>query len=95
MNLPKLYRPIYIKFISLRNGVGGGGGVIFDIDTMVIQKCRRVRTLDGWKWQLCSIDNLMDCDYMAETDEEILNEYTDKIEFEVSNFKFYISQFDY
>jgi hypothetical protein len=93
--LPKLYRSIYIRFSSLRNGVGSGLGVIFDIDTMVIQKCRRVRTSDGWKWQLCSVDNLMEWDYMAETDQEVLDEYTDEIEFKVSDFKSYISQFNY
>ena len=95
MNLPKLYRSVYIKFSSLRNGLGGGGGVIFDIDTKVIQKCRRVKTSDGWKWQLCSIDNLMEWDYMAETDQEVLDEYTDEIEFEISDSISYIYQFDY
>ena len=95
MTLPKLYRSVYIKFSSLRNGLGGGGGVIFDIDTKVIQKCRRVKTSDGWKWQLCSIDNLMEWNYMAETDQEVLDEYTDEIEFEISDSISYIYQFDY
>jgi hypothetical protein len=95
MNLPKLYRSVYIKFSSLRNGLGCGGGVIFDIDTMVIQQCRRVKTIGGWKWQMCSVDNLMKWDYMAETDQEALDEYTDEIEFEMSDFKSYISQFNY
>ena len=95
MTLPKLHRSVYIKFSSLRNGIGSGLGVIFDIDAMVVQKCRRVRIKGGWKWQVCSIDNLIEWDYMAETDQEVLDEYTDEIEFEMSDFKSYIYQFDY
>ena len=95
MTLPKLYKPVYIKFYSLRNGLGCGGGVVFDIDTKVIQQCRRVRIPTGWKWQLCNIESLFGWDYMAETDQGVLDEDADEIEFEISDFKSYASQFNY
>lgn len=74
MRLPKLYRPIEVSFMSLRNGIGEGGGVIFDIDRMVTRQCMRVATPEGWKWQICDYRNLLEWDYYTETDQESLNE---------------------
>lgn len=50
--LPKLYRVIEVDLDVLRNGIGSGGGVIFDIDRLVKRKVRRVLHAGGWKWQL-------------------------------------------
>jgi len=74
MRLPKLYRPVKIRFSSLRNGVGDGLGVIFDIDTMIERVVIRVLCEDGWKWQLKNLSDLYEWDDFAETDQEILNE---------------------
>ena len=52
---PKLYAPVKIKFSSLRNGLGGNMGVIFDCDEMVERKVMRVRVPNGWKWRMMNI----------------------------------------
>ncbi|WP_312227608.1 hypothetical protein [Pseudescherichia sp.] len=71
--LPKLFRVIEIDLDVLRNGIGGGGGVIFDLDAIVKRKVRRVMHSGGWKWQL-----VRDCldqeswDYCFEQDRECL-----------------------
>ena len=72
--LPKLGRVIKIKFWSLRNGLGGGLGVIFDIDTQVERLCRRAKVDGGWKWQIKDAFKLSEYDYFVETDQDILNE---------------------
>jgi len=74
MKLPKLYRPIKIRFSSLRSGIGGGLGVIFDIDTIVEHVVTRVLCEDGWKWQIKNFNKIIEWDYSVETDQEILNE---------------------
>lgn len=74
MDLPKLYRVIKIEFSSLRNGLGSNYGVIFDIDTMVTRKVRRVLCPGGWKWQIRDLHELWEWDYFVDTDQEILNE---------------------
>lgn len=70
MDLPRLYAPTRIKFWSLRNGIGGGYGVIFDVDTEVECIAARVRCDEGWKWQLKSSND----DYFYETDQLSLDE---------------------
>lgn len=69
--LPKLYRTVNLKFWSLKNELGGSGGVIFDCDTQVTRKCRRVICPDGWKWQVCK--NFIG-DWTVEYDQECLDE---------------------
>ena len=78
--IPKLYKPMKIRFSSLRAGIGCSGGVIFDIDTMVDRWAMRVRTDDGWKWQLMGYLALLEWDCTAEIDQEILTEYGADIE---------------
>ena len=73
MKLPKLYRVVKIRFSSLRNGIGGCGGVEFDCDEMVERKARRVRTNAGWKWQIPDLDKLALWDWVADTDQEVLD----------------------
>ena len=70
----KLYRPVKIKFSSLRNGLGDSLGMIFDIDTYVERVAMRVACKDGWKWQIKDLSKLYEWDFYAETDQEILNE---------------------
>jgi len=82
MRLPKLYAPVRIKFWSLRDGLGSNYGVVFDVDTQVERKCRRVKFEGGWKWQIVDFMNLAEWDYMAEQDKEILDEYGSDLEFE-------------
>lgn len=73
MKLPKLYRPVLLKFWSLRNGLGSNYGVIFDIDTEVTRKCMRVLCDDGWKWQIINYSRLVEWDYSVEADRECLD----------------------
>ena len=72
--LPKLYRVVEIEFSSLRNGLGSGLGVIFDIDTMVKRHVRRVLGPSGWCWQIKDLHQLREWDYFVDTDQEVLNE---------------------
>ena len=58
----------------MRNGVGGGLGVIFDIDTMVERVAMRVLCDGGWKWQIKNKASISEWDWGVETDQEILNE---------------------
>lgn len=74
MKLPKLYRPIKIRFSSLRNGLGDNYGVIFDIDTMVEREAMRVLAEDGWKWQIKNIAKLSEWDWNVYADKECLDE---------------------
>jgi len=82
MKLPKLYAPVKIKFSSLRNGIGCSGGVIYDIDTIVIRKCRRVLCKGGWKWQIVNFNWLSNHDYCVHTDKETLDMDLSELEFE-------------
>ena len=76
MMLPPFRKTVKIKFSSLRNGLGAGLGVIFDIDTMVERDAYRVRVPDGnWKWQIRGLNKMISWDSFAETDQEILDEY--------------------
>lgn len=57
-------------------------GVIFDIDTEVTRKCRRVLCDDGWKWQLINYYRDIGWDSSLEQDKEILDNYGSELEFE-------------
>ncbi|EEJ4681674.1 TPA: hypothetical protein ACI4FL_000056 [Enterobacter roggenkampii] len=73
--LPKLYRVIEVDLDVLRSGIGEGGGVIFDIDTVVKRRVRRVKHAGGWKWQLVREYRLQElCDYCFWIDNESLHE---------------------
>ena len=74
MKLPKLYSPVKIKFSSLRNGIGDGGGVMFDIDTLVTRTVVRVLSEGGWKWQIANLYKIIEWDYFVAVDQESLNE---------------------
>lgn len=90
MKLPKLYRPIKIKFWSLRNGLGDGYGVVYDIDTEVERTVRRVlceREM-GWKFQIVNLNQIREWDYFADTDQEILDNYGNEIEFQHTDYRF-------
>jgi len=66
MNIPRLYAPVNICFSSLRHGIGNDGGVIYDNDTYVARKCRRVlceNYLGGWKWQIVDMKNILMLDW--------------------------------
>jgi hypothetical protein len=71
--LPKLFRVIEVDLDVLRNGIGGGGGVIFDLDAVVKRKVRRVLHNGGWRWQMVREypDQEM-WDYCLEQDRESL-----------------------
>jgi len=73
-NLPKLYRPMTIRFSSLRNCLGSNMGVCFDCDEIVERKASRVLHKNGWFWKIINSRNLMEWDYCIETDQEILDE---------------------
>ena len=81
--LPKLYRPVKIRFSSLRNAIGENGGVMFDCDQMVERTAMRVNTGNGWKWQIKDISTIWEWDYFAESDQEILTEHGSDIEYEI------------
>lgn len=71
--LPKLFRVIEVDLDVLRNGIGGGGGVIFDLDVVVKRKVRRVKHSGGWKWQLVRKRRDQELwDYCLEQDRECL-----------------------
>ncbi len=74
MKLPKLYRNVKINFSSLRDGIGRGYGVIFDIDTMVERTVTRVRCKEGWKWQIKNFGKIIERDCFVGIDQECLNE---------------------
>ena len=78
-DLPKLYRPVRLCFWSLRECFGPNLGVT-EIDEKVIRKCMRVRTDDGWAWQICNASKLREWDWFVDTDQECVNE--DKLGFE-------------
>lgn len=73
MDTPKLYRPIVIRFSSLRSGIGANLGVIFDIDTVVERLAMKVRVSEGWKWQIKNMYKIAEYDYVVETDQEVLD----------------------
>ena len=80
--LPKMYAPVNIRFSSLRNGLGDNYGVIYDIDTIVERKCRRVICDGGWKWQIVNYLVNRCWDYELEQDKEILDNYGSELDFE-------------
>ena len=80
--LPKLRETVRIKFWSLRNGIGAGYGVIFDIDTEVERDAYRTRCNEdwceaGWRWQIRGLRKLEAWDGMAEADQECLDNLED------------------
>ena len=82
--LPKLYRPVWIKFSALRNQLGENYGVVHDCDVDVIRKCRRVLTGCGWKWQICgNIWAMSEWDFYVISDQLILDEHDESIEFTI------------
>jgi len=71
--LPKLFRVIEVDLDVLRNVIGGGGGVIFDMDAVVKRKVRRVMHSGGWKWQIArEWPDQESWDYCLEQDRECL-----------------------
>lgn len=89
-DLPPLRKTVTIEFWSLRNDIGPGLGVIFDVDTLVTREAYRTRTTEAdwecagsWKWQIRGLRKLARYDQYAETDQEILDEYGSGIEFEI------------
>lgn len=84
MKLPKLYAPVKIKFWSLRMGLGSNYGVIFDVDTQVERKCRRIKCEGGWKWQIVDYMSIQEWDNLVWQDKEILDEFGSDLEFEYS-----------
>lgn len=71
--LPKLFRVIEVDLDVLRNSIGGGGGVIFDMDAIVKRKVRRVMHSGGWKWQIArEWPDQESWDYCLEQDRECL-----------------------
>ena len=81
MKLPKMYRPIKIKFWSLRFSAGIGRYEIYDNDELVERVCRRVKTCEGWKWQIVNSEELSMWEPYIEVDKEILDEYGSKLEY--------------
>lgn len=74
--LPRMYRAIEVELDVMRNGIGSGGGVIYDIDKVVKRNIRRVRDTTGWRWQLVRQDKHQEVwDYFFEQDRESLNEF--------------------
>lgn len=74
--LPRMYRAIEVELDVVRNGIGSGGGVIYDIDKVVKRNIRRVRDTTGWRWQLVRQDKHQEVwDYFFEQDRESLNEF--------------------
>ena len=73
MILPDLRKTVRIKFWSLRAGLGPNLGVILDIDTEVEREAYRVKTDDGWKWQIKEMNNLRKYDSCIDTDQETLD----------------------
>ena len=80
--LPKLYAAIKIKFWSLRNGIGAGGGVYYDNDVQVTRKCRRVLVGDSWQWQIVNGFKLSEFDCTIDQDNEVLVVYGAELEVE-------------
>lgn len=73
--MPKLYRVVIAELDVLRNGLGSDYGVIFDCDETEIRKVRRVRDVDGWRWQLVREHKDQEqWDYYFGSDRECLNE---------------------
>ncbi|MBU9823148.1 hypothetical protein J1782_24975 [Rahnella sp. BCC 1045] len=74
--LPRMYRVIEVELDVVRNGIGSGGGVIYDIDRLEKRNIRRVRDATGWKWQLVRRDKHQEVwDYFFHQDRESLNEF--------------------
>lgn len=71
--MPKLGRVIEVDLDVLRAGIGANYGVIYDIDTVVKRKVRRVMDVDGWRWQLVR-EKWDDNIHLYESDREGLNE---------------------
>ncbi|QGX91693.1 hypothetical protein EFZ10_08670 [Tatumella sp. TA1] len=72
--LPKLGRVVTVDMEVLRNWASGEGAV-FDIETVVQRKVRRVMGDNGWRWQLVR-DRLEQeyWDYYFAQDKEELHE---------------------
>lgn len=74
--LPRMYRVIEVELDVVRNGIGSGGGVIYDIDKVVNRSVRRVRDTTGWRWQLVRQDKHQEVwDYFFQQDMESLSEF--------------------
>lgn len=85
MKLPRLYAPVKITFWTLRNRIDpASGGMCFDCDEQVTRRCMRVRTRAGWKWQLIGLNELLEWDWEASQDQEVLDAYEEEMEFELA-----------
>lgn len=74
--LPRMYRVIEVELDVVRNGIGSGGGVIYDIDKVVKRNIRRVRDTTGWRWQIVRQDKHQEVwDYFFQQDMESLSEF--------------------
>lgn len=71
LRMPRLGRVIEVDLGVLRCGIGSGGGAIYDIDTVVKRKVRRVMDSNGWRWQLARQHRDQELwDYCFEQDKE-------------------------
>lgn len=74
VNLPKMHRVIKVDLDVLRSSLGENNGVIYDCDTVVKRKVRRVLHDRGWRWQLVrECKNQEDWDYCFEQDKYCLD----------------------
>lgn len=80
--LPKMYSNIYIKFSSLRYGLGENWG-LEEYDCDVVRKCRRVIDGASWKWQITDYHKNSSFDLTYKIDKLTLDEYRDELDFEV------------
>ena len=69
----KLYRPVYLAFAGLRDGIGYNLGVMPDCDVTVFRKAMRVVDNKEVRWQLLDED-MFYCS-ANENDLTCLNEY--------------------
>ncbi|NIF57499.1 hypothetical protein F3J27_03540 [Enterobacter sp. Ap-916] len=73
--LPRMYRVVEVDLDVLRNCIGEGGGVIFDCDTVVKRRVRRVlNEKGGWRWAMVEVPGQREWDYCLSIDKEYLHE---------------------
>jgi len=82
LSLPHFRKTVRIKFWSLRNDLGQNLGVILDVDKQVERDVYRVKTESGWKWQIKGFNQLLNYDGFVDTDQDILDEEGEGLEFE-------------
>ena len=73
--LPKLYRVVKVKLSVLRACADSNGGIMFDQDTTVERKVKRVLCSSGWKWVIHrECKNQEEWDYYLEEDSICLDD---------------------